>query len=167
VHPGGDLVTVTVTDFGPPGGDESENVVLVFDYVMENHAADAEIVRMTMDVFEVSSEAIGEEQYEELTEQGLADVDEGRLGLQWSVEVAALDASGEVLGTTTLQSTCGTRGGESVTEVGRFYVYQDDPAFTADEVAEVTVDTTTLEVLPLFLSDLDALNCADVLSSDR
>jgi hypothetical protein len=166
VDASGELVTVTITDFGPHQG-ESDRYFLDYEYRMENHATDAEIVQLMFDVFEVTPDLAGEEQYGEFTAQALDEVAEGRLGLQWSVEVRALDASGEVLGTSLLQSACGTRGGESIEQTTGFWLYEDGPAFAAEEVAEVVVDTATLEVLPLVLSGIDEESCEGIVSGDR
>jgi hypothetical protein len=134
---------------------------------MENHAADADIVQLTMDLFEITPELVGEREYADLTARTAEEVAAGRLGLQWSVEVEALDASGDVLGTSILQSACGTRGGEAVERSDRFWIFEDDPVFTADEVAEVVVDTASLEVLPLILTADDEERCAELVSGDR
>jgi hypothetical protein len=160
------LVTVEITGHGPPVG-ESDEAVLVFDYRMEHHASDAETVRLLLQVFEITPAEVGDAEYAELFEAGLEEVAAGGIGLQWSVEVEALDASGRVLGTTTLQSACGTRGGEAVEHSGRFFVYEGDPVFHADEVAEVAVDPATLEVLPLVLSSLNEESCSTMLVEAR
>lgn len=162
----GETVTVVITDFGPHQG-ESDRYLLDYEYRMENHALDAAIVQMTFDVFELTPDLVGEEEYAEFTAQALDEVDEGRLGLQWSVQVLALDASGEVLGWSLLQSPCGTRGGESIEQSMGFWLYEDSPAFAPDEVAEVVIDTETLEVLPLVLSPSDDEHCSAIISSDR
>jgi hypothetical protein len=118
-------------------------------------------------VFEITPADVGDAEYADLFEGGLDEVAAGGLGLQWSVEVEARDAQGRVLGTTTLQSTCGTRGGEAVEHYGRFFVYDGEPVFTADEVAEVVVDPATLEVLPLVLSPIDEDSCSGILTEAR
>ncbi|MDN3239785.1 hypothetical protein [Glycomyces tritici] len=162
-----DALTVAITDFGPHQGDDPDRYFLDYEYRMENHVPDAEIVRMTFEVFELTPELVGDEEYAAMFDQALVEVAEGRLGLQWSVEVQALDASGEVLGTSLLQSPCGTRGGESIEQPASFWLYEDGPAFAAEEVAEVVVDEATLEVLPLILSGLDEESCRGILSSSR
>jgi hypothetical protein len=159
-------VTVEITDFGPHQGDY-DRYFLDYEYRMENHATAAQIVQMTFDVFEITPELLGEEEYAEFTAQSLDKVAEGRLGLQWSVEVLALDASGNVLGTSLLQSPCGTRGGEAIEQSVGFWLYEDGPAFAADEVAEVVVDNETLEVLPLILTANNEEDCGGLISVDR
>jgi hypothetical protein len=161
-----EIVTVVITDFGPPQG-ESDRYLLAYEYRMENHATDAAIVQMTFDVFELTPDLVGAEEYADITAEALDEVEEGKIGLQWSVEVLALDASGEILGRSLLQSPCGTRGGETIEQSMGFWLYEDSPAFAPDEVAEVVIDTETLEVLPLMLSGIDEASCEGILSSDR
>ncbi len=168
LEPADELVTVEITGFRAAGGDDPESAVAVYEYRVENHAADEQIVQMMMEAFAITPEVFGEREYADLAAQAMDSIAAGELGLQWSVEVQALDASGEVLDVSYIYTEgCGTRGGETLEHRDYIRRYEDDPVFTADDVAEVVVDTATLEVLPLFLSEIDEERCAERISGDR
>ncbi|MCH7232897.1 hypothetical protein L0U85_18860 [Glycomyces sp. L485] len=157
-----ELVSITIT--GHREADPGDEVATyVFDYEAVNHATAAEIVDGVFDVFELTPGLLGDDRYEDLWQQGIDEVAGGEIGLQWSVEVQALDADGGILSTTLLQSACGTLPGETLSTWGRFTVYDGVP-LKADQVAEVVVDADTLEVLPEYLSENDDERCSAMVS---